>query len=82
VSPSSEGRPALAATAVAGQALSRANEMTSTEHARGHFSEKLHKNILSIFAPGATLLMTCDSLQSVGTGTRLIVITTGGRDPK
>ncbi len=65
-----------------GQALSDAKEMTSIEHARGHFSEQLHKNILSILEPGATLLITRDSIKSAGTGTRMTVITTGGPDPK
>jgi hypothetical protein len=65
-----------------GQALSGAKEMTPIEHARGHFSEELHKNILGVLEPGATLLVTRDSLKSAGTGTRLAVITAGGSDTK
>jgi hypothetical protein len=65
-----------------GQALCGAKQMTSIEHDRGHFSEQLHKNTLSILVPGIALLKTRDSFKSAGTGTRLIVITTGGRGPK
>jgi hypothetical protein len=63
-----------------GQALTGAKEMTPVEHARGHFSEGLRKNILGILEPGATLLITRDSLKSAGTGTRLTVITAGGSE--
>ena len=58
-----------------GQVLGGTAEMTADEHARGHFSETLRKNILSIIAPGTTLLITRDSLKTSGTGARLTVIT-------
>ena len=65
-----------------GQALTNAKEMSPTEHSRGHFSEELRQKILTILEPGATLLITRDSLKSAGTGKRLTVITAGGPDPK
>ena len=58
-----------------GQAVGNATEMTPSEHARGHFSEALRQQILSIIEPGTTLLITRDSIRSAGTGTRLTVIT-------
>jgi hypothetical protein len=58
-----------------GQVFGNAAEMTATEHARGRFSETLRKNILSVIAPGTTLLITRDSLKTAGTGARLTVIT-------
>ena len=56
-----------------------APEMTPAEHARGHFSEALRRNILANLEPGNTLLITRDSLRSSGTGTRLTVITADNR---
>ena len=56
-----------------------APEMTPAEHARGHFSEALRRNILANLQPGNTLLITRDSLRSSGTGTRLTVITADNR---
>ncbi|MEO7916059.1 MAG: L,D-transpeptidase [Dokdonella sp.] len=58
-----------------GQTPGRGHEMSPVEHARGHFSEELRQNILSILEPGNTLLITRDSLKSSGTGSRLTVIT-------
>ena len=62
-----------------GQAPGSPTEMTSAEHARGHFSEILRQNILTVLAPGTTLLVTRDSIKSSGTGTRLTVITAGDK---
>lgn len=62
-----------------GQAAGTPPEMTAVEHARGHFSEKLRQNILTVLAPGTTLLITRDSIKSSGTGTRLTVITAGDK---
>lgn len=58
-----------------GQARGEPAEMTAFEHARGRFSEVLRQNILTVLAPGTTLLITRDSIKSSGTGTRLTVIT-------
>jgi L,D-transpeptidase catalytic domain len=58
-----------------GLAPNSAKEMTPEEHARGHFSDELRKNIISVLEPGSTLLITRDSIKSAGTGTRLTVIT-------
>lgn len=57
-----------------GQRSGKPLEMTLSEHGRAHFPEALRKDILSIIAPGTTLLVTRDSLKSAGTGTRLTVI--------
>lgn len=65
-----------------GQAMANAKEMSSTEHSRGHFSEEFRQKILTVLKPGATLLITRDSLKSAGTGKKLTVITAGGADPK
>lgn len=62
-----------------GQAPGGSNEMTPAEHARGHFPESFRKNIISVLEPGATLLVTRDSIKSSGTGTRLTVITAGDK---
>ena len=59
-----------------GQRSDGAPEMTLAERGRVHFPEALRQNILSIIAPGTTLLVTRDSLKSAGTGTRLTVIAT------
>ena len=60
-----------------GQARGTPTEMTAVDHARGHFSEALRHSILSVLAPGTTLLITRDSIKSSGTGTRLTIITAG-----
>jgi L,D-transpeptidase catalytic domain len=65
-----------------GQPLTGAKKMSPTEHARVHFPEGLRKKIIGILEPGATLLITRDSLKSAGTGKKLNVITAGGPDPK
>ena len=62
-----------------GQVRGSPTEMTDVEHARGHFSAILRQNILSVLAPGTTLLITRDSIKSSGTGTRLTVITAGDK---
>jgi hypothetical protein len=62
-----------------GQVRGAANEMTPAEHARGQFPEGFRKNIISILEPGATLLVTRDSIKSSGTGTQLTVITAGDK---
>lgn len=50
-------------------------EMTGAEHARGHFPKAFRQAILTVLEPGATLLITRDSIKSSGTGTRVTVIT-------
>ncbi len=62
-----------------GQVAGSAMEMTLVEHARGRFSERFRKNIISVLAPGTTLLITRDSIKSSGTGTKLTVITAEGQ---
>jgi len=57
-----------------GHTLGVTKEMTPAEHARGHFSEALRKDILAVLKPGATLLITSDSIKSSGTGRRLTVL--------
>ena len=58
-----------------GQQAGTGVEMTGAEHGRAHFSEAFRKAILTVLEPGATLLVTRDSIKSSGTGTRLTVIT-------
>lgn len=62
-----------------GQSLDAPTEMTPTEHGRGHFPEAFRQHILEIIEPGATLLVTRDSLRSSGTGTQMTVITEDDR---
>lgn len=58
-----------------GLALNSATEMTANEHGRGHFPKAFRQHILSVIAPGTTLLVTRDSIRSAGTGTAMTVIT-------
>ena len=62
-----------------GQPTGTIAEMTSAEHGRGHLPEGLRRAILSVLEPGATLLVTRDSIKSSGTGARLTVITAGSK---
>ncbi len=59
-----------------GQAPGTSVTMTPAEHGRAHFPEGFRQALLSVLTPGATLLVTRDSIRSSGTGTRLTVITT------
>lgn len=52
-------------------------EMTGSEHGRVHMSDDFRKLIISVLQPGATLLVTRDSLRSGGTGKRMTVIVAG-----
>jgi hypothetical protein len=58
-----------------GQAPNAAKDLTSAERARGHLPETFRRAVASILKPGATLLVTRDSIRSSGTGRRLTVIT-------
>jgi hypothetical protein len=51
-----------------------AAEMTLEDRARAHLPPDLQKHIRSILQPGATLLVTRDSLRSSGTGHAITVI--------
>jgi hypothetical protein len=62
-----------------GQTPGGASDLTPAERARGHFPESFRKNILGVLEPGATLLITRDSIKSSGTGTRLTIITAGDK---
>lgn len=52
------------------------SEMSADERARAHLPAGLREQILGILEPGATLLVTRDSLRSSGTGRQLTVIAT------
>jgi hypothetical protein len=58
-----------------GQSPDAAKDLTSAERARGHLPEPFRLAVASILKPGATLLVTRDSIRSGGTGRRLTVIT-------
>ena len=58
-----------------GQVAGASATMTPAEHGRAHFPEAFRQAILSVLEPGATLLITRDSIKSSGTGMRLTVIT-------
>ena len=62
-----------------GQLRADPSEMTAAEHARGHFPKAFRKEILGILQAGTTLLITRDSINSSGTGTRLTIITAGDK---
>jgi len=56
-----------------------APDMTRGERARAHLPEAFRAALDGILKPGATLLVTRDTLRSSGTGTRLTVIATEAR---
>jgi hypothetical protein len=58
-----------------GQATDAAKDLTSAERARGHLPEPFRRAVASVLKPGATLLVTRDSIRSGGTGKRMTVIT-------
>jgi L,D-transpeptidase catalytic domain len=57
-----------------GQELDAANEMTQEERMRGHIPEQFRAALAAILTPGATLLVTRETLKSKGTGKRLTVM--------
>jgi len=57
-----------------GQASAAAGDMTSAERARAHLPEIFRRDLNTVLTPGATLLITRDSLVSSGTGQRLTVL--------
>lgn len=52
----------------------RTGEITPEERARGHVPDGFRRAVLSILTPGATMLVTRDTLASSGTGRRLRVL--------
>lgn len=52
----------------------QAGELSPAERALGHVPEEFRQALFSILRPGATLLVTRDTLASSGTGTRLRVL--------
>lgn len=63
-----------------GQPPSEAAELTTGDRARLQMPEEFRQNLLGILGPGATLLVTRDTLRSGGTGQSLTVIVADG-DP-
>lgn len=61
-----------------GQPLGEAAELTTSDRARLHMPEEFRQNLLGILGPGATLLVTRETLRSGGTGQALTVIVAGG----
>ncbi|MEO9129692.1 MAG: L,D-transpeptidase [Sphingomonas sp.] len=57
-----------------GQVPGAAGDMSPEEHARAHLPETFHSLLNAILQPGATLLVTRDSLRSGGTGEHLAVL--------
>lgn len=57
-----------------GQRLSEAGELSAADRARGHLPEDFRAQLEAALRPGATLLVTRDSLASSGTGSRISVI--------
>jgi len=66
-------------SAAPGSALGSATHMTTDERGRGHMPEAFRAALASILKPGATLLVTRDSLATGGTGKALTVIVAEGR---
>jgi len=58
-----------------GQAQSEAGELSKDESARAHLPPQFRVLLTAILKPGATLLVTRDSLKSAGTGAHITVIT-------
>ncbi len=58
----------------------QSGEVTNDERARLVMPEEFRREVRSILQPGATVLVTSDSLQSGSTGSQLTVLT--GEDPK
>ena len=61
-----------------GQAQSEAAELSKDESARAHLPPQFRALLTAILKPGATLLVTRDSLRSAGTGAHVTVITGDG----
>ncbi|MEO6217971.1 MAG: L,D-transpeptidase [Sphingomonas sp.] len=57
-----------------GQVPGAASDMSPEEHARAHLPEGFHSLLNGILQPGATLLVTRDSLRGGGTGEHLAVL--------
>lgn len=63
-----------------GQPPGEAAELTTSDRARLHMPQEFRQNLLGILEPGATLLVTRETLRSGGTGQALTVIVADG-DP-
>jgi hypothetical protein len=61
-----------------GQAQTEAGELSRDESARAHLPPQFRALLTAILKPGATLLVTRDSLKSAGTGAHMTVITGDG----
>jgi len=57
-----------------GQTAATADEMAADERERTHLPDAFRRNLQSVLVPGATLLITRDSMQMSSVGTRLTVI--------
>jgi len=57
-----------------GRVTTVAGDMTSDERARAHLPEAFRRDLDTVLTPGATLLITRDSLAGGGTGKRLTVL--------
>ena len=62
-----------------GQMSAGAGDMTADERARAHLPETFRHDLDSVLAPGATLLITRDSLRTSGTGQKLTVLNSAPR---
>lgn len=60
-----------------GQTMDEAGELTEAERSRGHLPDGFRAKLEAVLQPGATLLVTRESLASSGTGTRLSVLRAG-----
>lgn len=57
-----------------GQTMGEAGELTEAERSRGHLPDAFRTKLEGLLQPGATLLVTRESLATSGTGTRLSVL--------
>jgi len=62
-----------------GQPAAAAGDMNADERARAHLPEAFRRDLDSVLAPGATLLITRDSLRTSGTGQKLTVLNSAPR---
>ena len=58
-----------------GQPAVAAGELTDIDRAKGRLPKEFQRLLTSILLPGATILVTRDTLRSGGTGSALTVIT-------
>lgn len=62
-----------------GQPSGEAPELSARDRARLHMPEEFRHDLLGVLGPGATLLVTRDTLNNSGTGRTLTVITTDAK---